>query len=60
MIKLKILRWRDYPGGPSVISSVLKCGRGRQKNDALNERLHWPLLPLKIEDFHEPRNVSGP
>lgn len=30
MIKLSILRWRDYPGVPSVIASVLMKGGQRK------------------------------
>ena len=32
-----ILRWRDYPGGPSVITSVLIRERGRQEGQSQSD-----------------------
>ena len=31
MINLKILRWRNYPGGPNLITKVLKRGSRKVK-----------------------------
>ena len=44
----------ELPGKLNVIAGVSKCGRGRQKRDALGERLHH--LP-KMEGSLEPRNA---
>lgn len=61
-------RWNyGYPsadlkqGDLNVTTKVSECGRVRQKNlsEVYNmKRLDWPLLALKMEEGHEPRNVS--
>lgn len=37
-----------YPGGPNVITGILKQGRGMEESqyqsDVVRERLGWPLL----------------
>lgn len=51
--------------GPSVSTRALKCGRGRQEqsvktqSEVMLERLKWPVLALKVEWDHEPRNEDS-
>ena len=55
----------DFPGGPNVIPSVLKDGRGRQeRQERQNQRetargiLGLMLLALKMEDYQKHRNMD--
>ena len=59
-----ILGWRDYPGGPGVITSVLISERrkqeGQSQSDETWERRDQPSLALMMEEGgHEPRNTGS-
>lgn len=54
MIKSRILRWKDYPGGPNVIISLWE-GHRRQEEF---QRCYTAEFEDRRRD-HEPRNTNG-
>jgi len=52
----------DYPRGPNIITKTLKYWRGKQRSqsDVQWEGFSWPLLALKTEGCHKPRNEGNP
>lgn len=55
-----ILRWRDYPGGPSVIPSVLTKARGSESEWWDGRKTQWAIPGFEDEGkSHKPRNASS-
>ena len=53
MIRLRISKWGDYPGGPNVITSVLIRGTQREIQLQMSVRVmqcEKDLLVLKVEE----------